>query len=514
MQERNGSDALRSRLSGIDWILLSLTIVAFFLLTWFRRHHAMLWNDEIMGWTTLAQPTWKRVIQVWWSGVDSSGIFFNLFARPWLQIFGWTELSLRLWSSTFVSLSLAVAWMTARRFAPLTVVAFGLPFVYLTNHTVVQQLNNGRTYGVLLLGVALVSYVLLRTDPADSPYSFWLPFLAFALLCGSHTLGVLFLCVFLGAFVLRDVLAYVLQWKIYLAALTAVLLVLPLSWKNIQADIDMGKPTFWTPKPTLGGLLLGFGDFSLQVLIVLAVALLVFLALRVMQPAERREPLVTRERLSLYCLLAVFPALELTMFALSLLGKSIFMDRYMIPIALGNAFLLCELMVRIGKLQPLPPRLQLGLIGIASASIVALFFTDLRRSGLPQRDYTTDFLAALPPGKCVVITDTSRFIEMMHYHSKDREMLSPTDWKIQVDPDFGGGGASFLHEMEDWKAMGIYADNIQPTEQILATHRSFIMVSDRPHTLWFRRYIQSNPAYRVKELAGYDRDRIWDVEPR
>lgn len=506
------SEAPRSRLSANDWILLFLVILAFFSLTWFRRHHAMLWNDEIMGWTTLDQPTWTRVLQVWWSGVDSSGLFFYLFARPWLQVFGWTELSLHLWTATFVSLSLVVAWITARRFASLPVVAFALPFVYLTNRTMVQQLNNGRTYGVLLLGVALISYALLDTDPLDGPRPVWLTFVSFVLLCGSHTLGVLFVCVFAGGFLLRDLITRVFQWKIYLAALVALLLILPVSWKNIQADIDMGKPTFWTPKPTLAGLFLGFGDLSLQVFLVLIAALLIFLGLYFSQPREQRGPLVPRSRLSIYCLLAVFPALELTMFGLSLLGKSIFLDRYMLPIALGDAFLLCELITRIAALRPMARPVRQCILAVGVLTVVALFLFDLHRPGPPTHNYTEEFLAAVPAGKPIVITDTGRFIEVMHYHSKDREMISPVDWKIQVDPEFGPGGASFLHEMEDWKKMGIYAENIQPTAQILGTHRSFVMVADKPHTLWFKRYIENNPAYRVTELPGYERDRIWDVE--
>ena len=113
-------------MSRYDWLLLALFVAMFFFITWFRRH-GIFWNDEIMGWTTLDQPTWRDVIRVWLACVDSSGFFFYVFARPWLQLFGWTELSLHLWTTTFTSAAFILVWIVTRRFASLSIVAIAAP---------------------------------------------------------------------------------------------------------------------------------------------------------------------------------------------------------------------------------------------------------------------------------------------------------------------------------------------------------------------------------------------------
>ena len=504
-------------LSRYDGLLLILCVAMFFFITWFRRH-GILWNDEIMGWTTLDQPTWHDVIRVWWSGVDSSGFFFYVFARPWLQLFGWTELSLHLWTTTFMSASFVLAWVVARRFASLSIVAIVAPLVFLGNRVVVQQFNNGRTYGILLLSAALVCYVLLRTDPEDddanSTTMKLLSFVGFLVLVGSQTLGMMFWGMFLAAFVLRDLIFRRAQWAVYLGALIALVAIVPLSWRNIQADLDMGKPTFWTPKPTVKDFFMGFGDLSGPIAALLVSALALFLFLYFRQPAETRGPLVPRNRISLYCLLAVFPALTVLMFALSLLGKSIFIDRYLLPVSLGDILILSELFMRIRALAPAMRPVRLALVGVGAFVVLALFGFDLRRQGLPGRDYITPMLAALPQGKPIVITDTSVFIDTIHYKNDKALLLTPTDWSIQLDPDFGGGGASFLHEMEDWKKMGIYADHILSTQELLAKYPSFVVITDTRHTLWVRRYLLDNPDYNVQQLPDVHGEHVWNVERR
>jgi hypothetical protein len=488
-----------------------------FFITWYRRH-GIFWSDEIMGWTTLVQPTWRQLIRVWWSGVDSSGLLFYVFARPWLKTFGWTEFSLHLWSTFFVSLSMLVTWICARRTSPLGVVALVIPFVYMFNRIMIIQLSNGRAYGILLLAVALASYAMLRTDPMEQdfrgPRPVLISFAAFLMLVGSHTLGMLFWGVFLAGFVFRDLLFRVFQWKVYVAAVVAFLLIVPISLRNIQATIAMGKPTFWTAIPTTRDFFLGFGDFSIHITLLLGLTLLAFFVLFYSQPKTTRGPLIPRSRVSFYCLLAVFPTLQIIMFVLSLLGKSIFINRYLIPISIGDILLLCELFTRILQIRPVTRVVSVSIACGGGLLLIALFLFNLRREGPPAKDYTSALLRCVPAGKPIIITDVSVFIETIHYRNNERELLSPLDWSVQLDPNFGVGGASFLHELEDWKSVGIYADHILPTQRLLATYPSFVLVSDEEHTLWFRRYIESNPAYRVVELPRCQGDRTWDVVAR
>ena len=503
-----------------DAVVLTLMVGLYLFASWFRSKGNIFWSDEIMGWLVLRQDTWSNLIHTWWAGIDSSGIFFYLFGRPWLALFGASELSIRLFSGFGMAIAFVLTWLTARRYIRVEIVAAVLPIVFFLNRTALWQLANGRTYGVMMTAIALNSYAMIRTSPEDPAsgggWTLALTSLASVLLVGSHILGILYWGVFLAGFLVRDLWFRVFRPRLYLTQLSGLAILL-LSWRNIASTAALGKPTFWTPRPTIRDLQLAVGDYSLKTLDLLLVALLAFaVTILVVRWRGRRESVLLRSRASFYCLLGVFPALILVMFVVSRVTTSIFFDRYLLPILIGDALLICEFASRVAIMARLRRPAVVALACLAGLAFVGIYRDDLRFAAhYPQTDYTPSLLAKLPPGEPIVLTDDGAFVEMVFYHNKDRQFLNPIDWAIQLDPDFGPGGASGLHEMENWKATGLYADHIQPTQQILQGNRRFLVVSDPDHTLWFRRYIAMNAKYREVELPPSPGGlRIWQVEVR
>lgn len=515
---------LKRRLDWKDALLLVAAVACVLFMSWFRSRNRIFWSDEIMGWLVLRQDTWAHLLRVWWGGIDSSGIFFYLLGRPWLSIFGATEVSLRMFSAFGIAISLVLTWIAARRYFSWRTVAVCVPFIFLVNRPLLWQLANGRTYGVLMTGIALLAYAFLRTDPgepdSDGVWPTLLVFLGFMLVMGGHILGVIYCTAFFAGFAARDYFFRVFRPRIYLAGLLAGA-ILFLSWRNLLATAALGKPSFWTVVPSPVNLYYSLFACSFpgeKALLVVGGAFLASLYSRTKQ--QGRPPLFLRSRASLYFLLSTFLLLTLIMFAVSRVTTSIFVDRYLLPMVVGDAFLLCELASRLWQSLHLPRLFRIAVIGCAFLILPALYRRDLRaHDPFPMRDYTAALLKEIPGTDPVVITDPGVFAETVHYRNKERKMLTPIDGSIVLDPEFGPGGASGLHEMENWKTYGFYSNQILPTDQILATHRSFVVVSDPGHTLWMRRYILSNPKYSITAIPSFrlfsDMDlQIWQVEER
>jgi hypothetical protein len=105
-----------ARLGYPDAIGILLLSVLLLSLSYFRSRHRMFWGDEIMGWLVLKQPDWKSLLHLWDAGIDSSGIWYYVFGRPWIALFGASEISLREYSAAGIAATAAILWIAARRF--------------------------------------------------------------------------------------------------------------------------------------------------------------------------------------------------------------------------------------------------------------------------------------------------------------------------------------------------------------------------------------------------------------
>ncbi len=505
-------------LTKLDWAGVAFYAAVLLLLAYLRSRNTMFWSDEVMGWLVLHEKTFPLLLHSWQAGLDSSGIFFYIFGRPWVKAFGDREIALRMFSAAGVAGSCVVLWLCARRFFRIGVVAAVLPVVYLWNPVMVWQLANARSYGLFLCAIALVAYAFALTDP-DKPTTgrlLVLTFLAHLLLLGSHILGLLYSGVFLMGLVARDLWFRTFRWKLYLSVVASWSMLL-LSWKNIQATSALGKPSFWTIKPHLHDLGLGFTDFDVSLRrICIVLAICVFASYMSLRGAGLRDPLVPRGKKTLYALIATFAACVLVMFAISRVTTSVYVDRYLLPVLLGAGLALCEMATLLLDWWKPGKYARIALV-IAGAIFAAYAVREAKHMHTiyPEKDYTARLAASIPSGVPAVITNGGVFVEMVHYRNQEVRLLTPVDWSIALDPMAGPGGVSGAHEMDNWKSIGYYSDQIQPTSQILAENKSFLLMSDDEHTLWFHRYVEANPHFVVSDLgewpAGFASLHVWLV---
>ena len=524
-----GDAALRDRrgaLTPLDWIGIATAAALFLLMSFIRSSGTIFWSDEIMGWLVLRERSFPRLLHSWWAGADSSGIFFYVFGRPWLAIFGATERSLRLFSAAGVATACGLMWACARRFYSLGVVAAILPLTLFFHRTLLWQLSNGRTYGIFLAAIAFVAYAFAITDSARplTGRLLALTFAAHLLLVGSHILGPLYSGIFLCGLVLRDLLQQTLRPRLYLAGAAGWLMLL-VSYRNLTATAALGKPAFWTFRPHRHEFFLGFtaGNRRLRqaIALLLLLAIITFLRDRFFRRSlAGRPPLLANQIVTRLTLIGTFFACVPVLFLLSRVTTSVFVDRYLLPILLGDALLLCELATRILDGWPINLFLRRGLF----ATMLLLLARTLKRDlpllpdEYPQRDYTAALLHLIPPGVPAVITNPGIFAEMVFYQNQNATFLTPVDWPVTLDHASNPGYVSGTHEMENWKKLGYFSQQIQSTDTILAGNPRFLVIAEEGQAVWFERRIATSAQFSTKDLGrlmeAANPLHLWMVERR
>ena len=96
----NSPSLFAPRWSRIDFICMALGFVLTLSLAAAMGHQRIFWEDELLGWMLLRDPSWKHMLAGWLKGVDGGGILFYLTGRLWFKVFGASVLSFRMYSAT------------------------------------------------------------------------------------------------------------------------------------------------------------------------------------------------------------------------------------------------------------------------------------------------------------------------------------------------------------------------------------------------------------------------------
>jgi hypothetical protein len=458
------------------------------------------------------------MIHAWRLGADGGGIFFYLAVRIWMTVFGHSIIALRLFNATSMWLALALLWTAVRRWYRFELVAFSLPFCWLTAHSVLRQLMVGRFYGLLMATVALT--VLCYSFAADhvKPCRTQLAavFAANTLLVATHPFGLLYSAVILAGVFVLDSFRRRLRPLLYLATLCGWWILWP-SRAAIAASHAVGNPHFWTSTPSLRDLTdaLSFWTDELRALSVFVILCLVVHRLWIrrhracISPAPADQAAIT--------IGSSLMAVILLVWLLSQHGTSYFVDRYLVPTLLGAALLLCA---SLARLIPAVRSFRLSCV-LAFATVAAVSGTvysaiwDVPASfALPPHRYTSTMAALLPPGKLIVIQPVDIFAEAIT-SVPQLHFIHLLDWQTVLSPASPLGDVSGYHEMQNWQRSGYYAPNIQQSDLFLKDHPEFWVVTNASDQ-WFSQRILSTSAYTVQFVAHFQRNRdtetIWHVQ--
>ncbi len=452
-------------------------------------HGRVFWEDEMLGWMLLRDPSWHHMLRAYNLGADGGGFTFYLLGRGWLTLFGPSELSFRLFSSTCFGLAFAVSWAALRRFYGVGLIAFALFNTWFFSPPFVAHMAEGRFYGLLVLAVSLAFWLTLRLadDPQPTPARLYLAtFLIHALLTTTHLLGIVFSAFLLGATLALDLLAHRPRPRLYLIGAAAWLLLLP-EHANIAATMRVGKPHFWTRPPKLfDGLLLYAGSSKeiALVLLVLAAAVL-WRLLRTPHPRSVLQQAWTA-RQPIYVVTAAFLLVPLAFLLQGLVGTWLLNDRYLLPLTVAVAYLTAELAQLALPARPAPAPRWWPVLRWAAGTVfvAAMLFWDLKHLASfseSQPDYTAALTARLPHDLPVVCEDGKTFMELIgRQHDSGVHYVFLLDWQQSLSPSAPRVEVTQYHLLENWRKAGYFSGSIEPIDQFLREHDRFLVLHAGP----------------------------------
>jgi hypothetical protein len=479
-------------ISALDYLGVAFGLLLSMAVSYLLGRGRIFWEDEMLGWMLVTDPSWHHMVQAWKLGADGGGFTFYATCRVWLDVFGRSEVAYRMYSAVCFGLAFALNWATARRFYGRWVTAFALFNTYFCSRSIVLHLAEGRFYGLLMLGVACMVWLAIRVQefPGRLPARYaLLVFAAHALTVTTHLLGIVYSAALLAAMVLLDRLAG--RWRpwLYGSAVCGWLLLIP-ERTAILASAAVGKPWFWTTQPPLGRFLGAFSAFGVEIALVLALlTALVGLSLwrrrstwqSVVEAAfQRRKPIWVATL-----------ALLLVPFAILIegwVGTPLYIDRYLLPVAMATAFLTAELLTLVDWDRFVPTVFARPGIGRTSLLCAvgflpaAVLFVELRHpsgSMMAQPDYTSQLSAILPHDVPVLLEDAWTFTEVIgRQHDSGVEYLYPLDWKQSTSSFAPRLEVTQYNLMNNWRKAGYFPGSVIDLAAFLRKTATFLVVDD------------------------------------
>lgn len=473
-----------------------------------------LWADEIFTRTELGDPSFVHLLRAV-PHLGGGGMpLFYLTGWPWAHVFGLSDLSLRLYSSVAICAAFLLLLATLRRRFTASAIFLGVAFGLFACFTVVDQNDEARGYGLYLLLCVLAIAQWLRIVETRKPRPRDLALLAFsqAGLVLGHVLAPLYAGLMLLALVVADLWERQFRLKVYLCLMAGWLALIP--WiPATLASMAVGRPHGWIPVPTLSDLATGFSYWLFAGIyfpllrnrpagLVLGWACGLFCAVVLISAAIHVLKTCVPARRAVVLLGLALLLGPLVFFAVSHVASPIYVERYMIPSALGVALLAASWVEQSGAGKgPLAAALgaALLLLPLASALLAKPIFLDIAQ---------VDRVAAGKPLVCDWLRD---FMVMQRYSSNRAALEYPLDWRAALaGPPAAVGG---YHLMQNYRREGYLAASLRDAQQVF-NQKSFVVL-DESDTNWFHLEIENNPQFIWKTLVRIDKDhRLLEVEQR
>ncbi len=512
----NNSTLRASPLNRVDLLCMLSGLLFSLLISFVFSRHRIFWEDELLGWLLLRDPSWRHMVAAWRMGADGGGFGFYLLGRVWFFLFGPSEISLRMYSAAALGMAFVVLWATLRHFYDLRVVFLALFNTWFFSTYTVVHMAEGRYYGLMVFSTALVTWLALvptRRPGRTAAYLYPLTFLFHALLTTSHQLGVVFSASLLACTALLDRMEQRFRPGLYATGIAAWMLLWP-EREAIAATARVGKPHFWTTAPSVSNFVGAYTGFSAEVAcVLLALGVLVALTLRRGAPGYRdRLRSAYRARRPVWVVTAIFLLIPFAYLVEGKIGTWLFVNRYLLPLAICQVLLTAEMIAVIewrayvpGSVWRNPRALPVALTCFC-VLMVLWVFVRLRTFVIPPENYTDALTAMLPRGVPVVCEDAWTFSELIaRQHTSGVAYTFLLDWPYAISPQAPLLEVTQFHLMQNWKAVGYFGGSIRYRDEFLQQHKSFFVVRAEPEPLPAQPVIAGNPLIdRFAATPGYE----------
>ena len=467
-----------------DFFLLAGCIFLVFAVPIYYGRGTIFWEDEVLGWMLLRDPSMHHMLRSWLHGADGGGISFYLTGRLWFDLFGASVRSFRLYSQVCFATAFAITWIMLRRFYTAAVVTAASLSIWLVSPALVQEMTEGRFYGLLMASVALAiwinMYVAERRRPSTLVYASI--FAVNALMVTSHILGIVYSFLVAVHLVWLDHSKRRWRPKLYAMAVFSWFLLIP-CLPAIRASARVGKPHFWTTQPSLKDFAFDYTGFS-SILCFAIGALLASVAIALVRRKAVKTSLgeALRTRRPIYLIAFLLFMIPVVFLIEGVFGTPLCERRYILPVVLATIYLTAELLT-FGLLL-LPGRLVSS--RLAQTAAWALFLIGLcvydfgyrPQHNTLHKDYTPTLTENLPHGVPVICEDIFSFTELIsRQHGSGVQYTYLLDWSNSIAPQSPRGEVTQYNLMKNWKDVGYFSDSIQDKDAFLKKHPVFYTLS-------------------------------------
>src|SRR6266513_4889140 len=117
------------------------------------------WNDELLSYYLLSDHSFRHMLVAFHDKINSAPPLYFILGWVWANIFGASELSLRLLSCLGICAGLLLMWVTLRRTFGFFPTAIGVLSVFCSLKIVLEQNVEARMYG-LFVGLCALGFFL------------------------------------------------------------------------------------------------------------------------------------------------------------------------------------------------------------------------------------------------------------------------------------------------------------------------------------------------------------------
>lgn len=466
-----------------------------------------MWGDEVFTHVELSDPSLTHLLSAV-TRLGGAGMpLFYLTAWPWAHLFGFSDLSLRLYSSAGVCGALLILVLTLRRFVSPSAAFFGVAFGLFASLIVLDQNSEARGYGLWLFLCAAAIAQLVKVAQSEKPRRRDLLLLALtqAGLVLGHVLGLAYAGMLLLALLVADRLQGRFRLRMYAWAIAGWLALIP--WiPAIRASAAVGHPHGWIPVPTLAdlGSSLSFWLFTglyWQIAPHPPIVLLLFgwlcgitIVIILAFTAVWSFPTATPQKKLLSLVGFSLAAAPVFLYLVSITITPVFLPRYLLPEALGIAILAAIWAERTdaGK----------GKKGLVLSGLVLLLPIGAAVLAHPE-GLNVSRIDIAASGRPIVCDSLKDFLVMTRYSTHPSAPEFPLDWQAALlSPP---GTTADVRLMQNYRREGYLPAQLLDPSAILSQPSFLVLNNDQAD--WFRVAIEHNPQFTWKTIASVDAHR-------
>jgi hypothetical protein len=500
------------------------------------------WNDELLSYYLLSDHSFRHMLAAFHDKINAAPPLYFLLGWLWANVFGASELSLRLISCLGMCAGLFLMWVTLRRTFGFWPTAIGVLSVFCSLRIVLEQNVEARMYG-LFIGLCVLGFFFYDSAYRVNRASWGLivgTFFTHVAIINTHLFGGFYSGALLVSLIVRDRCFRIFRPKLYLAVI--------LSWLSLAPYI----PSFlnqshavtsraWLPAPILTDLFEFVSLSSYSQLSLFALAFLILLSgLQVIgrgiaAPAEARDA-----RFSLLIPAYAFLAVPVFVWLFSRIVRPMFFDRYMLPTALSWSVLLAyaalEMLTYATSYRQLIGSRH-RLVASITTFFLPLFFVFflLLQPLIYARAYAREPIPGLNDAKVghielpVVVQHSHDFLKRLHYAAARNRYFFILDWQAAIDKASGLFGPQEYEELDavrrNYPEVG---KHIVDGEEFLRAHPTFLVIDSLDfnhrcpdkvsgvHTpfedidcpQWIEKRLLSNSEYKVESLGDIGAETI------